>query len=187
MRIVLIHGFNVRDGGASTVDRLAPFLIKAGHYCDIDEADYGWFGLLAVRLRKHSAVRRISNALDKAQVIISHSNGSNYESKALRLHERHDQQYRVIRLSPALNSKARLPDNVTTALVMFSRSDFWTWVAGFLPFHPWGQMGWHGYRGSDPRIENMDCSDLIEGHSDWFSDQNIEFIANEIILQLEQS
>ena len=35
MRVVLVHGFNVRDGGAGTVDRLIPRLIspssKANH------------------------------------------------------------------------------------------------------------------------------------------------------------
>ena len=186
MRIVLIHGFNVKDGGASTVDRLAPYLIKAGHFCDMDEADYGWIGLLGVRLRKHAAVRRIAHAIETADVIISHSNGANYETKALKLHQRHKPRYQIIRLSPALNSKEPVPTNVDRGTVFFSRSDFWVWLSGFLPAHPWGRQGQHGYTGTDTRIDNRDFSDLIKGHSDWFSDENIEFIAKEIILTLEQ-
>ena len=186
-RVILVHGFNVRDGGKDTVDALAPYLIKAGYYCDIDEVDYGYFSLLAVRFRKHSAVRRIANALDSADVVICHSNGSNFATKALKLHEHHAQRLKVVHLSPAMNSKARVPDNVEKGFVFFTRSDFWVWLSGFLPFHPWGRAGWHGYTGDDPRIVNREFSDLINGHSDWFSDDNIEFIASEVILALEAS
>ena len=187
MKIVLIHGFNVRDGGSSTVDRLAPYLIKAGHHCDIDEADYGWLGLIGVRLRKHAAVRRISKAIEKADVIISHSNGSNYETKALKLHQTHPERYTIIRLSPALNSKATIPSNVKRGVVMHTRSDFIVWLAGWMPAHPWGRQGWQGYTGDNPCIENRDFSDLVNGHSDWFSDENVEFIAKEILRIMEES
>ena len=186
-KVILVHGFNVRDGGKGTVDKLAPYLIKAGYYCDIDEADYGFLGLLAVRLRKFSAVRRIATALDTADVVITHSNGANFANKALKLREFHDQRYKVVSLSPALNSKARVPKNVEKGFVYYTRNDFWVWVSGFIPFHPWGRQGWHGYRGDDPRVVNRDCSDLIKSHSDWFADENIEFIADEIILSLEAS
>ena len=186
-RIVLIHGFNVKDGGAKTIDRLAPYLIEAGYFCDIDEADYGFFNLLAVRFRKHSAIRRIVKALENADVVISHSNGGNYENKALKLLEHHDRKYRVIRISPALNSKARIPDNIETGHVFYTRTDFWVWISAILPWHPWGRQGWKGYTGKDTRIKNWEFTDIVRGHSDWFADENIKIIAGEVIHALESS
>jgi len=180
-RIVLVHGFNVRDGGAQTVDRLAPFLEAAGYTVDKDEADYGWFGLLAVRIRKYYAVRRIVNALHDADVIISHSNGSNYEHKALALLEHRKKAYQIIRLSPALNSSTGVTVNVATAAVFHTHTDWITWLSGLLWFHPWGRQGQKGYTGDDRRIVNYDYTDLILNHSDWFKDGNIEIVAADII------
>lgn len=184
MRIVLIHGFNVRDGGAGTVDKLVPFLEEAGHEVDKDEADYGWFGLWAVRFRKASAVRRIAKALEHADAVISHSNGSNYEHKALKaLNGRGC--YRVIRLSPALNRTTGAAKNVGRCYVYHTLSDVWTWLSGWLPWHPWGRQGWRGYLGRDDRIVNRDFSDTIRGHSGWFDDDAVAYVADEILLSLE--
>lgn len=185
MRIVLVHGFNVRDGGARSIDKLAPFLRAAGHEVDVDEADYGWFSFLAVRLRKHSAVVRIARALERSDAVVSHSNGSNYEDKALRILPDVPQKYRVVRLSPALGSSRGVAENVRRGWVFHTRSDWIVWLSGFLLFHPWGRQGWRGYRGEDSRIENVDLSDAVDGHSDWFDDEKIEFIAGRILKLLE--
>ena len=37
MKFVLVHGFNVKDGGKNTVDQLAPFILNASHTVDLDE------------------------------------------------------------------------------------------------------------------------------------------------------
>jgi len=184
MKIVLIHGFNVKDGGQRTVDRLTPYLEAAGHTVDKDEADYGYYNLFQVRFRKHKAVARIALALKNADAVISHSNGSNYEAKALRLLEKRDKQYKIVRLSPALNAKQSIPENVSKGWVYFTRSDKWVWLSGFLLFHSWGRQGQKGYLGDDRRIQNRDCSDLIKGHSDWFNGENIELIADEVVRSL---
>ena len=186
MKCVLIHGFNVKDGGARTVDKLAPYLIEAGHEVDLDEADYGYYSLLAVRFRKHRAVMRIAQAIQDADIVISHSNGGNYEDKALKTLEHRDKTYRVIRISPALNAKQRVPENIERGWVFFTRTDKWVWLSGLLRFHSWGRMGQKGFQGDDRRLENRDYSELIKGHSDWFADENIQFIADEVILALSK-
>lgn len=186
MRIVLIHGFNVRDGGAQTIDKLRPYLEQAGHEVECDAADYGFFGLWAVRFRKHGAVLRIANALKKADAVIDHSNGANFEHKALSLIEQHGGHYKVVRLSPALNRSTAAAANVDHCTVFYTRTDFWVWVSGFLRFHPWGRQGQRGYQGTDTRMRNRDMSDLIQGHSDYFRDENVEFIANEVLIALER-
>ena len=43
----IIHGFNVRDGGAATIDTLRTYL--GGHVVDLN---YGWTGRVGVRLRR---------------------------------------------------------------------------------------------------------------------------------------
>lgn len=185
MKIVLIHGFNVKDGGARTVDRLAPYLEAAGHEVETDQADYGYYNLFKVRMRKHSAVRRIANALLDADAVISHSNGSNYEYKALKLLAHKDRIYQAVRLSPALNRSTGVPVNVSQCTVFHTKTDKWVWLSGLLLFHPWGRQGQKGYIGEDARVRNWPVSDIIKGHSDYFTDENIEFIADEILLALE--
>jgi len=185
MKIVLIHGFNVKDGGANTVDRLAPGLIKAGHYCEMDEADYGFFNLWKVRFRKHSAIVRIAKACETADVVIDHSNGANFENKALKLLDHHDKEYIVIRLSPALNRKTSAANNVVHCSVFHTKTDFWVWLSGFIPFHPWGRQGQFGYKGSDIRMENRDVTDIIRKHSDYFKDENVDRVVKEILHIME--
>ena len=132
MKVVLIHGFNVRDGGANTVDRLAPYLEAAGHEVEIDEADYGFYNLFKVRFRKHSAVLRIAGALDSADWVISHSNGSNYANKALKLLTRRNRPIREIRLSPALNRKTGT--HADKCFVFHTKTDWAVKISSFLPF-----------------------------------------------------
>ena len=186
MKIVLIHGFNVKDAGAHTVDRLAPYLNKAGYEVEMDEADYGYYSLWKVRFRKHSAVRRIAKALESADIVISHSNGGNYEDKALKALEHRDKSYKVIRISPALNAKQRIPENVERGFVFFTRTDKWVFLSGLLIGHSWGRMGWKGYSGDDRRMFNHNYSDVIKGHSNWFNEDNIEFTAQEELSALEK-
>ena len=182
MRIVLVHGFNVRDGGKHTIDKLAPYFIRAGYNVDTDEADYGFFSLWMVRFKKHSAIRRIIGALQNADAVVTHSNGANYTMKALNLLT--GKKLHVFHLSPAVNRNTLFPESVKRAVVYFTRTDFWVWISGFLPFHPWGRMGYSGAKTNDSRIQNRDFTDIVKGHSDWFSDDNIEFIAGTIILEL---
>ena len=52
--------------------------------------------------------------------------------------------------------------------VLFNEGDQTVGWSKFIPFHPWGDMGQKGYRGIDVRYNNHDCSDVVDGHSDWF-------------------
>ena len=174
MRVVLVHGFNVHDYGARSVDMLAPGLFECGYVVDKDEADYGWFGLLGVRFRKANAIERIACAIRKADAVITHSNGANFAHKAIELTEQNNEFKRgqrplyVVHVSPALNRDAELPKSVTRCLVLHNKKDMAVQVARFLLFHPWGDMGAHGPTSPDPRYDSEDCSDFIKGHSAWF-------------------
>ena len=195
MRIVLVHGFRVFDSGAGTVDKLAPYLRGAGHEVETDEADYGPFGLWAVRFRKHSAVLRIAGALESADVVISHSNGANYTNKALKLLRHKGRNVREIRLSPALNRKTGT--YADKCWVFHTCSDWAVRLSSYIPFHPWGRQGAWGFKCDQKRhdhaqnrydcskVENIDHSDIIKGHSDWFKGLNTRWIAKEILELIE--
>lgn len=189
MRIVLVHGFNVFDNGAGSIDKLRPYLEEAGHEVDTDSADYGWHGLLQVRvpwLRK-GLIGRLRSAFHDADVIITHSNGANYATQALgtMAYYDHDQETMtlprdkvVIHISPALNQKAKIPACIKTMWVMHTQRDLWVKLGQLLIGHMWGAMGAYGYHGPDKRGRSIDCTRFIPQHSEWFKDELIGLTGN---------
>jgi len=177
MKFVLVHGFNVRDGGAHTVDRLIPLIKLDGHTVDPDEGDYGFFNIWAVRFR-HSRTRqrvlyRLAKAFETADVIITHSNGANFTTQALdMMAPDFNNSKLVIHISPALDRDTQIPMAVHHQLVMYTPHDKAVRLSSWLLFHPWGRMGAKGYSGSDNRNTNRQ-ENRVHGHSAWFSADHI--------------
>jgi len=184
MRVVLVHGFNVSDGGYRTVDGLSPVLKSRGHTTDTDSADYGFHDLIKVRFSHKHAVNRIVQALDQADAVVTHSNGANYTMKALM---RVSKPITVFHISPALNCKAHVPAVVKRMYIFHTRNDRAVKAAKWLLFHSWGSMGANGYKGFDSRVENLDFTKRVLGHSDWFRGLNTPFFAGRIADLLEQT
>lgn len=175
MKFCLVHGFNVRDGGTGTVDRLAPFL--AGDV-DTDEADYGWVGLIGVRLRRKKLTRRISRALHGVDAVVTHSNGAAYAIEALWAADLPPNSVKLIHFSPALDRDVTLPPSVSEQHCFHTTGDFWCKVARWLPFHPWGAAGAYGIRESyGTRTYNHDYSHKVDSHSGWFEGVNAAYFA----------
>jgi hypothetical protein len=172
MKIVLVHGFNVRDGGKRTVDQLVPLIRNAGYSVDLDEGDYGFFNIWMVRFRKSKTrqrvLHRLAKAFETADVIITHSNGANFTTQALDLmdHEYNNKKL-VIHISPALDRDTDIPNAVRQQLVLYTPHDKAVKWSSFLWFHPWGRMGARGYSGEDNRNTNLKV-EAVKGHSDWF-------------------
>lgn len=186
MKVLLLHGIWARNRGARTIDCLDKYLVDAGHEVEKNQGDYGWHGLLSVRFRKEKAIKRIVKALESADAVISHSNGSNYENQALqRIWKYRKKPIRVIRISPALNRGTGCAPNVDKCFVMYTKHDRATFVAGFFFRHPWGRQGWRGYHGTDMRMINMEYTDLVKGHSEWFKEPVLNHIAGDVIKALE--
>ena len=186
MKIGVLHGFNVEDGGAATTGKLTPFLEAAGH--KVVNIDYGHFNLWQVRFKKHKAIGHIADKIRYCDAVVSHSNGGNFENKALHLLVRRPQLHqvsRLVRIAPALNRKAACAAGVERCTVFYSKSDGWVWLSRFLINHPWGRQGQKGYKGKDPRMTSWDYSDLIADHSDYFKDENIQLIAKDVLIALE--
>lgn len=171
-KVVLVHGFNVRDGGKRSIDTLAPLIKRSGYEVDVDEADYGFFNLLMVRIAslraRKGVISRLAKAFETADIIITHSNGANFTTKALEmLDKKFTGSKLVIHISPALNRDTKIPNAVLHQLVLHTHHDKAVIIASLLLFHPWGSMGAFGYNGKDPRNTNCRNHD-VKGHSAWF-------------------
>ena len=176
-KVILVHGFNVRDGGARTVDQLAPGLAQAGYLVDKDEADYGYFGLWDIRFRngdnRRRVLHRLANTMATSDYVITHSNGAYFTTLALRMMPLEIQRrVTVVHISPAMNRNTEPPMAVKRMKVMFTPHDGWGTIAGLSPFSPWGAMGAYGYSGQSRLVTNQKHIE-IRGHSDWFLPRHI--------------
>jgi len=188
MHFVLVHGFNIHDAGENSVDRLAPYLLANNHTVDLDEADYGFFNLLMVRFVKHKVLKRLAGAFAKADVIITHSNGANFTTKALKITKRSSigaLPLKLVHVSPAQNRKTGPAGPVCKMWVFHTTADKWVRLSRFLLFHPWGAQGAYGYKGTDTRVINCDFSETVKGHSDWFALDKVEYYARQILKAVE--
>ncbi len=178
LRVVEIHGFNVRDKGDHTVGQLTRYIETAGYEVDEDEGDYGYFSIWMVRFFrtwfKRRVIYRLANAIAKADVVITHSNGANFFTQAADLLGiEHNNTKIVIHISAALNKKTPVPGCVKAQLVLHTPHDWAVRLSALIPFrHPWGKMGAVGYKGKDNRVTNIE-NNLVEGHSDWFIEKHV--------------
>lgn len=177
MNVATVHGFNVRDYGARSTDRLHPGLRAEGHR--VIDIDYGWLGLLGVRLYSDRISKRIAHKAfnEPCNVLIGHSNGCALIHSALWYMRRiwspqelAEKVQRVIYISPALNRGAPCPPWMMGKIhVLHSERDDTVKLADLLWCHPWGSMGARGAEG--PGFVNHDFTDFIDSHSAWFHEQ----------------
>lgn len=171
IKIVLVHGFNVFDGGKLSIDVLIPYLRQQFPNCfiDKDEADYK-HGLIKVRFFSKSAVKRIAKAIQNADIVITHSNGANYTMRALKLLKKENKEnpgLHIIHISPALNRKQKLYKYKFRKIsVLYSKSDKVVWLSKWLPFHSWGNAGQKGLITNDERYTGYEFTRTY--HSGWF-------------------
>lgn len=184
---ILAHGFNVRNSGATTTDRLRPFLEEAGF--DVLEFDYGWFGLFGVRFYDDNLAKALAGMTPKDAVFIGHSNGCTIGHLAAHQRARFAA---MVYINPALDSKSPLAPQVRSLHVWHSPSDEPVRWARFIPSHPWGDMGAVGYQGHyDPRITNFNKENgypiSSKEHSDVFTGERLKFFGPLIVSQVKQA
>jgi len=183
----LVHGFNVKDSGKKTTDKLAPFLQSAGYR--VVELDYFWTGLMGVRLcnkKIANVIAQMSHLAEGKVFAFGHSNGCAILQAASQFGA---QFHQLVFINPALNRKAIVGRNVQYIHVWHSPSDRAVSISKFLPKHIWGNMGAVGYQGPDPRFFNYDKEDSglwtgphgksysSKSHSDVFNKENLGYFA----------
>lgn len=158
--IVLAHGFNVRDSGKETTDKLLPYL-KA---YNIQQADYGFLGLVGVRLYNDNIAKLIAGMVNDSTTGIGHSNGCAILVDAAK---QTDRIKRLILINPALDSDTEFPNSVEQITIICNSHDTTVKASKWLPWHVWGQMGKVGYTGENPLAVNYNSYVLfgVKGHS----------------------
>lgn len=166
----LVHGVNVTDGGAGSIDRLGPYLKAAGWR--VGQFDYGW------RIVTHAwgnpeFARRLASMAGPDDIIVGHSNGCVIGDRASWLPWFLPE--RMFYINPALDVHRAPGPGVKSLTVFHSWDDVATLLARFVPGSRWGSMGRDGYRGKDPRITNVELHELLHagaadvGHSGAFA------------------
>ena len=182
IKIVELHGFNVRDKGVGSIGKLRPYLLEIfpNAIYDADSADYGWDFLLKANYLywTGNTIDRIANALKDADLVICHSNGANYCMKALS--RIHNPKLKIVFLSPALNRDYKFNETFQKCLVMYSQDDKTVYWAKWVPLSRWGDMGKVGPTWPDFRLLKRNLSKEIMHHSDWFIKKHIQRVANTI-------
>lgn len=146
----LVHGFNVSDGGLSSVRTMIPFLEEAG--VTAMTVNYGYFGLLKVKFKNDNIARELCAAVQAAYCwydevyLIGHSNGCAIMHMAAQLPGFRSDGF--VYINPALEKTAERHPSVKFRHVWHSPSDIAVRLARKLPFaNVWGEMGAKGYQG----------------------------------------
>ena len=182
--VILVHGFNVWDGGRATVGKLRPFFAQLGApYIMIN---YGHLGLLGTRLKNRRIARQVARcvltAIDAGMrpVVVGHSNGCAIIHLALE-QLACVEQVDAVYINPALRKDVELSPALRQLTVWHSPSDKPVRWSKWLPSsgaRPWGEMGATGYVGDDKRAVNRNkevMSPSSASHSDLFSPELLPF------------
>ena len=178
----LLHGFNVMDKGADTVEKLRPYIKE-----EVISFPYGWH-LLSIlwhnkKVAKDLCAHTRNMTLLGDVYAVGHSNGCAIIVEAARRGALLDS---ILLINPALHVNTVFPDSLRRIVVVYTKHDAPTRAARFfnkIPFlrklvpEAWGAMGAEGYKGKDPRVLNMNMSGVLKGHSDLFEDGVIEKVA----------
>lgn len=183
---ILLHGFNDPSAGKKNIDKSAPMLIRLGHTVDTDGEDYGKFGICKVRFKRHPVIARIVTAIrlalndGKDVVVVGYSNGANFGISALRLI--FSGTVKLVLVHPALPTRFELPDSASRCWVCFTRSDWAVRLASYIRWliPGWGRAGAVGYKGKDPRVINMDYSDVASRHGGLWKEGALGFFVQEL-------
>lgn len=145
-RVILVHGYNVRDDGAGTTGRMAKPL-RAKGVSEVIEFNPGWRGLIKVRVSNQRRAQQLANLIQQGDLLIGHSDGCNLIDKACHeLTSFHPGKVNCVYFNPALDRDTALSPIVSKCLVFHTESDKVVWISKHLPFHPWGAMGRRGYK-----------------------------------------
>lgn len=177
MSVVLCHGFNVRDGGKGTTDTLKALVERSGH--TVLEADYGFFGLFAVRFFSDNIAQVISGMTPEGSIGVGHSNGCNILLQASEFGASFD---KLIFINPALDNDFVVPEQIKEVVVIHNKEDNVVQISKFIPFHRWGNAGKVGYKGQDAKVTNIEfCTTGSNPHSDVFVAEDFEELFSSLL------
>jgi hypothetical protein len=179
--IYLVHGFNVKDDGADTIDTIRTHLENAD--LNVTDVDYGWFQLMRVHMCNKSIAKVMSTLVEPGSTCIAHSNGAALAYLACEFGAPFKN---VILVNPALDSNKALAAQVENVQVWFSPGDTWAGIARFIPNSIWGAQGRKGYTGpEDSRYVQFNEDELLGRFKDehsgiWNTTRRREYFADKV-------
>jgi pimeloyl-ACP methyl ester carboxylesterase len=184
-RVILVHGFNVSDGGAGSVLTLTPYFERVG--LQVKRFRYGWLFLLGVKFLNDRLARLLADFADRGDIVVAHSNGAAIAHLAA---TKYGAEFsHLILINPALDRDAEFPESLRNVHVWHSPSDAPVSWARWIPGALWGDMGAVGYQGPyNPRVVSFNKENgypvSSRAHSDVFREPALSFFAPEIVHQL---
>lgn len=191
-RVVLIHGARFNKEDKENLRRMATGFRATG-FC-VALPTYGYLPALLIGLFQWLD-RRIAESMAgfilPTDILLGHSNGGTL----VYLISQRVKVRGAILVNAALDSD-RIPA-ADFIHVYHNKGDILSKLSALVPFHPWGDMGGVGYRGSDSRVTNIDQGNppeglpKLSGHSDVFKRGNIRpwsrFMAEMCLKELSKS
>ena len=200
---ITLHGFNVRDKGKDSTDKLGIRLSQKG--VKWIQMDYRWVFLLGAKYLNSSLSKRLDKTVAEEKekgvsevIVIGHSNGCAIAMRQMLHGSTVADKY--ILINPALKRDLveRIPGDVKKIVCYHSRHDYPTqaakWaskipVVNFLIPELWGAAGAWGLDSDDLRVKNIEENRIFGDnyvlHSDVFADETIdkfsEHVYNEIM------
>ena len=188
-RVWLVHGFNVKDGGAGSIGKLAPYFEAAGY--EVKHFRYGWTAMLMIlpftsRFLNRRLGKMLAGIISAGDDVAGHSNGG----LIAKLSGDYGAPVRnLIIINGAIDSKVKFAPQIERVHIWYSPSDRPVTIARILPRHPWGNMGAVGYQG--PYDSRVTCYNKENGfpvssraHSDVFSGERLDFFGPLIVQKL---
>lgn len=178
--IRLVHGFNVWDGGWSSLGPLRDGYRLYGH--DTEIFSWGQSTLLSVRLKTAGAVESFIERQEKypARMWVGHSHGAYVCTRAFEsLPDHVEPPEAIVLVQPAMRTCYRLPDTARV-VVRHNPHDLAVWMGkqwrrlnpvSWFARHPWGVAGRYGFDALPRDGVAIDTSDpahgkcAIRGHS----------------------
>ena len=174
--IILIHGIFTEDS-SKTIGTIKK------HDEDAESFDYGYVSVVGALLKNNSIAKDLAKKIKNTNgpvTIYAHSNGNAVSVIAA---DKYGAQIEnLICIAPALNRNLTFPPSIKNILVLSTRKDKATKSARFFDSVPivgwlvpdiWGSMGTDNYIGTDPRITKVCMDSMIDGHSDYFSEDTL--------------
>lgn len=187
---ILIHGFNVRDGGKESIGKLQSYLETRGVDCIV--VDYHWLGVFGTYAKNNKIAKRIAKAAKAAKaghrnvIALGHSNGCAILNIATKKYMAPID--RLLYVNPALDRDQSPGSYVKEWHVWYSPGDLPVKIGKLLPKHPWGEMGAKGYKGKDDRVQQYNKQTQFpvksSEHSDVFRVEQLTYFGPMMISKI---
>lgn len=172
--IRFVHGFNVRDGGESSLGPLSAEYHRQMRE-PVELFSWGWSGVLSVRFKTGGAIESFIQRQREcpARVWVGHSHGCHIICAALEaLPDDVEPPEALILLQPAMHVDYDLP--YKPILVRYNPGDLAVWwgkqwrrfnPVSWVKRHPWGAAGRYGFNRPHDLVLQVDTSTNPHGQA----------------------